>query len=187
MIGKTLGHYEILEQIGAGGMGEVYKARDVRLDRIVAVKVLPPQFAANPERRQRFEREAKTISSLQHPGICTLHDLGVEGDTHYLVMEHLEGESLADRLKRGPLPVPDAVRFGADIAEALDRAHRAGIVHRDLKPGNVMITRDGVKLLDFGLAKTAEAMTTSSILVTQAATENPADTPLTQEGTILGT
>ena len=187
MIGKKLGSYEILEQIGAGGMGEVYKARDVRLDRIVAVKVLPPQFAANPERTQRFEREAKTISSLNHPGICTLHDLGQENEIHYLVMEYLEGESLADRLQRGPLPIGEVLRHGADIAEALDRAHRAGIVHRDLKPGNVMLTRDGVKLLDFGLAKTAESVTTSSILATQAATENPADTPLTQEGTILGT
>jgi eukaryotic-like serine/threonine-protein kinase len=188
VVGKSLGNYEILEQIGAGGMGEVYRARDVRLDRIVAVKVLPSQFAANPERRQRFEREARAISSLSHPGICTLYDLGQEGDTHFLVMEYLDGESLAQRLTRGPLPMNEVLRFGADIAEALDRAHRAGIVHRDLKPGNVMITRDGVKLLDFGLAKaTDNVATTSSILGTQAATQNPADTPLTQEGTILGT
>ncbi|MBZ0269733.1 protein kinase, partial [bacterium] len=155
----------------------------------VAVKVLPPQFAQNAERRQRFEREARTISSLSHPGICTLYDLGHEDGIHFLVMEYLDGESLAERLTRGALPMTDVLRFGADIAEALDRAHRAGIVHRDLKPGNVMITRDGVKLLDFGLAKAADsvAQPTSSILGTQAATRNPGDTPLTQEGTILGT
>ncbi|NNE43342.1 MAG: serine/threonine protein kinase, partial [Gemmatimonadetes bacterium] len=113
MIGKTLDHYEILEPIGAGGMGEVYRARDVRLDRIVAVKVLPPQFAEDPERRQRFEREARTISSLSHPGICTLYDLGESDGTHYLVMEYLEGGTLADRLKQGPLPVKEVMEHGA--------------------------------------------------------------------------
>jgi serine/threonine protein kinase len=188
VIGKKLGHYEIIEQIGAGGMGEVYRARDVRLDRIVAVKVLPPHFAEDPERRQRFEREARTISSLSHPNICTLHDLGHENDTHYLVMEYLEGDTLAERLHGGPLPMNEVLRFGADIAEALDRAHRAGIVHRDLKPGNVMITADGVKLLDFGLAKASDRVdSASSLIVTQPGTEASPDTPLTAEGTILGT
>lgn len=187
MIGTRLGHYEILEAIGAGGMGEVYRARDVRLDRIVAVKVLPPQFAGDAERRARFEREARTISSLQHPGICTLHDLGESDGIHYLVMEHLEGETLSARLARGPLPLKEVLHVGAAIADALDRAHRAGIVHRDLKPGNVMLTPDGPKLLDFGLAKSTLAMTTSSILATQAATESPDASPLTAAGTVLGT
>jgi dipeptidyl aminopeptidase/acylaminoacyl peptidase len=189
LIGKTLGNYEIQEKIGAGGMGEVYRARDVRLDRIVAIKVLPPHFADDPERRQRFEREARTISSLSHPGICTLHDLGHDEDTHYLVMEYLEGETLGQRLLRGPLPMDEVFRVGADIAEALDRAHRAGIVHRDLKPGNVMLTRDGMKLLDFGLAKSGvEDQPTSSLIATQATPQvGSADEPLTAEGTILGT
>ena len=188
MIGKKLGHYEIIEQIGAGGMGEVYRARDVRLDRIVAVKVLPSHFAEDPERRQRFEREARTISSLSHPNICTLHDLGHENGTHYIVMEYLEGETLSERLHGGPLPMNEVLRFGAAIAEALDRAHRAGIVHRDLKPGNVMLTPDGVKLLDFGLAKATDRVdNSSSLIVTQPGTEASPDTPLTAEGTILGT
>ncbi len=191
MIGKTLGHYEIQEKVGVGGMGEVYRARDVRLDRTVAVKILPAQFSQDAERRQRFEREAKTISSLQHPNICTLYDLGREDDVDYLVMEFLEGETLADRLTAGPLSPADTLRHGAEIAQALDRAHKAGIVHRDLKPGNVMLTKTGVKLLDFGLAKFGEGAGGAGAAVTQAVTATtPIGSPggpLTVEGTILGT
>src|SRR5437764_8822834 len=135
--GARLGPYEVVAPIGAGGMGEVFKARDTRLDRSVAIKVLPAEFSNNAQLRIRFEREAKTISQLNHPHICTLFDVG-EG---YLVMELLEGESLADRVERGPLPISEVLRLGAQIADALDRAHRAGIVHRDLKPANVFITR----------------------------------------------
>jgi eukaryotic-like serine/threonine-protein kinase len=183
--GSRLGPYEVLGQIGAGGMGEVYKARDTRLERTVAVKVLPPHLSASPESRQRFEREAKTISQLSHPHICAIYDVGREGDTEYLVMEFLEGETLSDRLGKGPLPLEQTLRFGTEIADALDKAHRQGIVHRDLKPGNVMLTKSGVKLLDFGLAKVMEPAQPVSSL-----TSNPtmAGTPnLTEEGTILGT
>jgi serine/threonine protein kinase len=150
--GSRLGPYEIVSPLGAGGMGEVYKARDTRLERTVAVKVLASHLSASPETRQRFEREAKTISQLSHPHICALHDVGREGDTEDLVMEYLEGDTLADRLLKGPLALEQALRYGMQIADALDKAHRQGIVHRDLKPGNVMLTRTGVKLLDFGLA-----------------------------------
>ncbi len=180
-IGSRLGPYEIVSRIGAGGMGEVWRARDTRLDRQVAIKVLPAALAQNEQFRARFEREAKSISQLNHPNICTLYDIGHESDTSYLVMELLEGESLADRLARGPLPLADVIRYGAQIAAALDRAHRAGITHRDLKPGNVVITKSGAKLLDFGLAKSA---TPTSAVSFDGATEHR---PLTQEGTILGT
>ena len=159
--GTKLGPYEILAPIGAGGMGEVYKARDARLERTVAVKVLPPHLSSNPELRQRFEREAKTISQISHPHICALYDVNREGETEYLVMEYLEGETLADRLGKGPLPAEQLLRYGIEIADALDKAHRQGIVHRDLKPGNVMLTKSGVKLLDFGLAKFQAAAGTS--------------------------
>src|SRR5512132_4377215 len=151
--GFRLGAYEILSPLGAGGMGEVYKARDTRLDRTVAVKVLPSHLSASPDVRQRFEREAKTISQLSHPHICALHDVGSQDGVEYLVMEYLEGETLAERLVRGALPLEQTLRYGIEIADALDKAHRQGIVHRDLKPGNVMLTKSGVKLLDFGLAK----------------------------------
>src|SRR5438309_7535403 len=137
-------------------MGEVYKARDTRLERTVAIKVLSSHLSASPEVRQRFEREAKTISQLSHPHICALYDVGREGETEYLVMELLEGETLGDRLAKGALPLDQTLRYGVEIADALEKAHRQGIVHRDLKPGNVMITRSGVKLLDFGLAKAFE-------------------------------
>jgi eukaryotic-like serine/threonine-protein kinase len=180
--GSRLGPYEILSPLGAGGMGEVYKARDTRLERTVAVKVLPSHLSASPESRQRFEREAKTISQLSHPHICALHDVGREGETEYLVMEYLEGETLADRLLKGPLPLEQTLRYGMQIADALDKAHRQGIVHRDLKPGNVMITKSGVKLLDFGLAKAVAPATQKSSL-----TALPTQHALTQEGTILGT
>lgn len=179
--GTRLGPYEIVSPIGAGGMGEVWRARDTRLDRQVAIKVLPAALAQNEQFRARFEREAKSISQLNHPNICTLYDIGHESGTSYLVMELLEGESLADRLVRGPLPHADLLRYGAQIAAALDRAHRAGITHRDLKPGNVVITKSGAKLLDFGLAKSSAAPLAVSI---DGATEHK---PLTQEGTILGT
>ncbi len=174
--GTRLGPYEIVSRIGAGGMGEVFRARDTRLDRSVAIKMLTPELANDAQLRLRFEREAKTVSQLNHPNICTLYDVG----ENYLVMELLEGESLVERLARGPMPLPDVLRYGAQIAEALDRAHRAGIIHRDLKPGNVMITKDGAKLLDFGLAKGAGAINVNL----DGATEHK---PLTQEGTILGT
>ena len=151
--GTRLGPYEILAPIGAGGMGEVYKAKDTRLERTVAVKVLPEHLAESPERKARFEREAKAISQLNHPHICTLYDVGEQDGLDYLVMEYIEGETLAERLKRGPLPLDEAIEYGVQIADGLDKAHRAGIVHRDLKPGNAMLTKSGIKLLDFGLAK----------------------------------
>src|SRR5262249_15804399 len=138
--GSRLGPYEILSPLGAGGMGEVYKARDTRLGRDVAIKVLPQQLSPSPEARQRFEREAATISQLSHPHICALYDVGREGETEYLVMELLAGETLTDRLAKGPLTLEQTLHYGAEIADALDRAHRQGIVHRDLKPSNVMVT-----------------------------------------------
>ncbi|HKD19923.1 MAG TPA: serine/threonine-protein kinase, partial [Thermoanaerobaculia bacterium] len=180
--GSRLGPYEIAAPIGAGGMGEVYKAKDTRLDRTVAVKVLPARLSSSAESRQRFEREAKTISQLSHPHICALYDVGSEGETEYLVMEYLEGETLTDRLGRGRLPNEQLLRYGVEIAEALDAAHRQGIVHRDLKPGNVMLTKSGVKLLDFGLAKAIAPPTPAGSL-----TALPTQQGLTQEGTILGT
>jgi eukaryotic-like serine/threonine-protein kinase len=186
--GTRLGPYEIVAPIGAGGMGEVYKARDTRLERDVAVKVLSSHLASSEEVRQRFEREAKTISQFSHPHICSLYDVGREGETDYLVMEYLEGESLADRLGKGPLPTEQILRYGVEIADALDKAHRQGIVHRDLKPGNVMLTKTGVKLLDFGLAKplaTAGARPVSGASV--LATEAQVSQPLTERGTVLGT
>ena len=183
MIGKTLGHYQIAEKIGAGGMGEVYKGRDTRLDRIVALKILRPGASPGAELRQRFEREARAVAALNHPHICTLFDVGRDGDTDFLVMEYCEGETLAQRLIKGPLPLEQALRYGTEIADALDKAHRAGIVHRDLKPGNIMITRSGVKLLDFGLAKLRPASAATGELLTQAT----AAEPLTAAGTILGT
>ena len=179
--GSRLGPYEIVSRIGAGGMGEVWRARDTRLDRQVAIKVLPAALAENEQFRTRFEREARTISQLNHPNICTLYDVGHENGVSYLVMELLDGESLADRLARGPVPLSDVLRYGAQIAAALDRAHRAGIVHRDLKPGNVVITKSGAKLLDFGLAK---SLSVPLVVSSDGATEQRS---LTQEGTILGT
>ncbi len=150
--GTRLGPYEVLDAIGAGGMGEVYKGRDTRLDRSVAIKVLPPHLASNPDFKLRFEREARVISGFNHPNICTLHDVG-DG---FLVMEFCDGQSLAERLARGPLPVDQVFKYGIQIADALDRAHRGGIVHRDLKPGNVLFDESGLpKITDFGLAKLA--------------------------------
>src|SRR5512136_3109628 len=181
--GIRLGPYEILAQLGAGGMGEVYKARDTRLDRDVAIKVLPAHLSANPEVRARFEREARAISQLNHPHICSLHDIGRQDDIDYLVMEYLEGETLAARLMKGPLPVPEVLRHGIEIANALDCAHRAGIVHRDLKAGNIMLTKGGAKLMDFGLARPTRLSS-----LTGAVSESPTGSrPITAEGTIVGT
>ena len=181
--GTRLGPYEVIAPVGAGGMGEVYKARDTRLDRLVAIKVLSPDVADNPLRRDRFDREARIISSLNHPHICTLYDVGRQDGVAFLVMEHLEGETLADRLTRGALPFDDALKIAIEIADALSTAHRHGIVHRDLKPGNVMLTKGGAKLLDFGLAKAGQPV------VAGAAVSMLPTTPpnLTAQGTILGT
>ena len=162
-------------------MGEVYRAKDTRLERTVAIKVLPKEMSADAVRRQRFEREAKTISSLNHPNICTLHDIGSQDGVDYLVMECVEGETLAKRLEKGPLPLEQVLKFGAQIAGALDRAHRSGVVHRDLKPGNIMLTASGAKLLDFGLAKPTAPI--SGMTLTAAVPT----TPMTQEGTVVGT
>src|SRR5499427_1021908 len=153
--GTTLGPYEIQSPLGVGGMGEVYRARDTRLERTVAIKILPQEMSRDPLRKLRFEREAKTISNLNHPHICVLYDVGSQDGMSYLVMECLEGETLAKRLEKGPLPLEQALKFGSQIADALDKAHRSGVVHRDLKPGNIMLTGTGAKLLNFGLAKPA--------------------------------
>ena len=181
--GAKLGPYEILEAIGAGGMGEVYKARDARLDRLVAVKVLPEHLSTNPEVRARFEREARAVSSLNHPNICVLHDIGSENGVDYIVMEHLEGETLGARLVRGPLPIEELLRVATQIADALDKAHKQGLIHRDLKPANVMLTKSGAKLLDFGLAR-ATGLATSMGDISRSPTMSR---HLTAEGTIVGT
>jgi len=183
--GSKLGPYEILALIGAGGMGEVYRAKDTRLDRSVAVKILPAHFSSKADLRERFEREARAVSSLNHPNICTLHDVGQQDGVDYLVMELIDGESLASKLLKGPLPVDQALRIASEIASALDRAHRSGIVHRDLKPGNIMLTKSGAKLLDFGLVKLRSAGPTSGAeALSSLKTENR---DLTGEGRILGT
>src|SRR6185369_1641877 len=168
-------------------MGEVYRARDTRLDRAVAIKVLAEHLALSTEVRQRFEREARTVSSLSHPNICTLYDVGREGDTDFLVMELLEGQSLAQRLESGPLPMEEVLRLGIQIADALEKAHASGVIHRDLKPGNVMLTERGVKLLDFGLAKLHTPATEQSGSVLGALPTRLGSASLTVEGTILGT
>jgi Tol biopolymer transport system component len=180
--GTKLGPYEIGTPLGAGGMGEVYRARDTRLDRTVAIKILPAQFTADQASKQRFEREAKTISSLNHPHICVLYDIGHQEGVDYIVMECVEGETLAKRLEKGPLPLDQTLKYGAQIAEALDKAHRSGIAHRDLKPSNIMLTPTGTKLLDFGLAKELTPLASLATLATAIATS-----PVTQQGTIVGT
>jgi serine/threonine protein kinase len=152
--GIKLGPYEILAPLGAGGMGEVYLARDTRLGRDVAVKVLPSRLCSDPSQRQRLEREARTISSLNHPNICQLHDVGCQDEIDFIVMEYVDGQTLAERLLSGPLPIKQALKVAIEIADALDKAHARGIIHRDLKSGNIMLTKSGVsKLMDFGLAK----------------------------------
>jgi len=180
--GSRLGHFEIVEPLGAGGMGEVYRAQDTRLDRTVAIKVLPQHLSESPELKQRLEREAKAISSLQHPNICTLHDIGSEEGLDFLVMEHLEGETLAVRLERGPLGMDELLTVGTAMADALDKAHRQGLVHRDLKPGNIMLTKAGAKLLDFGLAKGTALASDPAAL-----TQSPTMSPLTEAGMLVGT
>ncbi len=180
--GTRLGPYEIVGAIGAGGMGEVYRARDTRLDRTVAIKVLPAAFAADPQLRERFDREARSISALDHPNICAVYDVGHEHGIDFIVMAFVEGETLGARLERGPLKLPDVLRHAMEIASALDKAHRAGIVHRDVKPGNVMLTPSGAKLLDFGLAKITQPTAIGGL------TGLPTTPPeLTAAGTILGT
>ena len=196
--GARLGPYEILSPLGAGGMGEVYRARDTRLDRAVAIKVLNSQLVASAELRARFEREAKIISQLQHAHICVLYDVGHQDGTDFIVMEYLEGETLADRLKKGPLTTEQLLKIATEIADALEKAHRAGVVHRDLKPGNVMLTKSGAKLLDFGLAKPLAANAaaggkgsgSASILAAALTTTSPAASPgaaLSTAGTVIGT
>jgi serine/threonine protein kinase len=182
-VGTRLGPYEIVTPLGAGGMGEVYRAQDTRLNRFVAIKVLPSHLSTNSEVRARFEREARAVSSLNHPHICTLHDVGRENGIDFLVMEYVEGETLATRLEAGPIPLDELLRMAVEIADALDKAHRQGLVHRDLKPGNIMMAKSGAKLLDFGLART-----TGSHSVDTDATQSPTvSQPLTAEGTIVGT
>ena len=178
--GTRLGPYQIIAPIGAGGMGEVYKATDTRLERTVAIKVLPAHVASDPERKARFEREAKTVAALSHPHICPVFDVGREGEIDFLVMEYLEGETLADRLRKGALPLDQALRYAIEIADALDKAHRQGVTHRDLKPANIMLTKAGAKLLDFGLAKLKPTGP-------QSDASTRLDDALTEQGTILGT
>jgi pimeloyl-ACP methyl ester carboxylesterase len=186
--GTHLGPYEVIAALGAGGMGEVYRARDKRLGRDVAVKVLPSALSESPEHRVRFEREARVVSGLNHPNICVLHDLGREGEIDYLVMELVEGETLARRIGRGPLPIADVLRIGAEIADALDRAHRAGVVHRDLKPGNIMLAKSGAKLMDFGLAREGRRAGMLTAAGGGMLSQSPTiATPLTSEGAIVGT
>ena len=185
--GTKLGPYEIESALGAGGMGEVYRARDTRLDRTVAVKILPAHLSSNLEAKQRFEREARAISSLNHPHICTLHDVGHQDGTDYLVMEFLEGETLADRLIKGELPLDQVLRYGLEICDGLEKAHQTGVIHRDLKPSNVMLTKSGAKLMDFGLAK-AIPKTAPSVSSLTATLPGPStDQPLTAHGTLVGT
>ena len=191
-VGARLGPYEIISAIGAGGMGQVYKARDTRLDRVVAIKILGEQFAGDADRRARFEREAHAVAALNHPHICHLHDVGEApgGEAsggkaesiRFLVMEYLEGQTLEDRLVRGRLPAADVLRYAVELADALDHAHRRGLVHRDLKPGNVMLTKSGAKLLDFGISR-LQARPDLTALATVTAGAGP----LTAEGTVLGT
>ncbi len=194
--GKRLGPYEVLAPLGAGGMGEVYRARDTRLERNVAIKVLPAHLAGDAQLKQRFEREARTVSSLNHPHICTLYDIGREGDTDFLVMEYLEGETLAKRLERGSLGGDELFRIAVEISDALDKAHRRGVVHRDLKPGNIMLTPAGAKVLDFGLAKTTGPLLPGSsssgkvspAIGTEGMTASPTlSSPLTTAGSVVGT
>jgi len=184
--GTKLGPYEIIAPLGAGGMGEVYRALDTRLDRTVAIKILPSHLSDDAMRRQRFEREAKAVSSLNHPHICTLYDVGRQDGVDFIVMEYVEGVTLAARLEKGPLPTVEVLEYGIQLASALDKAHRNGVTHRDLKPGNIMLTKSGTKLLDFGLAKAAPPLAagaTGATLTNAAAQAHP----VTREGAVVGT
>jgi serine/threonine protein kinase len=192
--GAKLGPYEIQSPLGAGGMGEVYRAKDTRLDRTVAIKVLPSHLSDDPELKQRMEREAKAISALQHANICTLYDIGTQDGTNFLVMEYLEGQTLAERLGKGAVPLDQVLKIGTEIAQALEKAHQHGIIHRDLKPANIMLTKAGAKLMDFGLAKpkmsiSAQAVGpfTPSTPTLNLASLTSAASPLTQKGSIVGT
>jgi len=182
VLGKTISHYRIIEKLGAGGQGEVYLAEDSRLDRKVALKILPQHLSERADLRERFEREARAVSSLNHPHICTLYDVGEQDGIHFLVMEYLEGQTLAARLEKGALPLEQTLQYAIQVADALDKAHRQGVVHRDLKPGNIMLTKSGAKLLDFGLAKLQAKETPTNLSALPTEQDN-----LTAEGTILGT
>ncbi|HXW93813.1 MAG TPA: protein kinase, partial [Terriglobales bacterium] len=183
--GTQLGPYEIESPLGAGGMGEVYRARDARLNRLVAIKILPEHLSDNPVAKERFDREARIISSLNHPHICHLYDVGTQDGISFLVMEHMEGETLADRLRKGPLPLDQMLRYAGELCDGLETAHRSGVIHRDLKPGNIMITKTGAKLMDFGLAKPMAPASAPGSQLTR--TLSSPDRPLTAEGTIMGT
>jgi serine/threonine protein kinase len=185
--GTKLGPYEIQSPLGAGGMGEVYRARDTRLDRIVAIKILPAHLSDNVEAKHRFDREARAISSLNHPNICTLYDVGHQNGIDYLVMELLEGETLADRLAKGPLPLEKVLKYAIEICQGLEQAHKTGVIHRDLKPGNVMLTKTGAKLMDFGLAKASPAGAPPVSSLTMTIPAPAAEQPLTARGTLVGT
>src|SRR5438552_3471337 len=181
--GTKLGPYEVISPLGAGGMGEVYRARDTRLERDVAVKVLPSNLSSDPSLRQRTEREAKAVSKLSHPHICTLHDIGHQDGLDFLVMELVEGETQERRLTKGPLPPEQTIRFAAEIADALANAHKPGITHRDLKPSNIMLTQTGPKLMDFGLDKQSSTAPLEAALTEMTAEQ----AKVTAEGTIVGT
>jgi Tol biopolymer transport system component len=185
--GARVGPYEVISAAGAGGMGEVYRARDTRLDRTVAIKILPAHLSDNPEAKQRFDREARAISSLNHPNICTLYDVGHQDGMDYLVMEFLEGQTLADRLLKGPLPLDQVIKHGIEICEGLEKAHKTGVTHRDLKPGNIMLTKGGAKLMDFGLAKAATSGLPPASSLTMTMSGPSADQPLTARGMLVGT
>src|SRR5579862_2387293 len=192
--GTKLGPYEIQSPLGAGGMGEVYRAKDIRLDRTVAIKILPAHLSDDPALKQRMEREAKAISALQHSNICTLYDVGSQDGTDFLVMEYLEGQTLADRLAKGALPLDQVLKIGTEIAQALEKAHQQGIIHRDLKTANIMLTKAGAKLMDFGLAKPEVTISsqavgsfTPSTPTMNLASLTSAASPLTQKGSIVGT
>lgn len=186
-VGSRLGPYEIQSPLGAGGMGEVYRARDTRLDRTVAIKILPDHLAENPKAQDRFQREARAISALNHPHICHLYDVGAQDATSYIVMEYLEGETLADRLRKGPLALEQFLRIAIEICDGLEKAHRSGVIHRDLKPGNIMLTKSGAKLMDFGLAKAIAPESTDALALSRTLSASPAAQPLTAQGTIVGT
>ena len=186
-IGTKIGPYEIQSPLGAGGMGEVYRARDTRLEPTVAIKILASHLSPDSQAKQRFEREARVISSLNHPNIYHLYDIGKQDGVDFLVMEFLEGETLGDRLKKGPLPWQPMLKYALEICEGLEKAHRSGVVHRDLKPANIMLTKAGAKLMDFGLAKAVEQVNSPSSALTATMAAANASQPLTAQGMVVGT